>query len=286
MPDMPKLREIISTFTPEELELSVPIYVQDVSLTDFEIVNRYNELLSAKDYKSAYELRTTNPELEKYIIDAKKINILITYIMNAYEFSKAEKNAGNTSYDSSKSKLKATNVQDAIDNLEAKTPYAPQEIGIAAITAYGTNQTSLKGNAKTEIPLTQFVADSEQITDYYLVEDNNVSICETGWYLISASAYIKSDKAEGRVSRAVFVVDDDGKELLSATENIYSHNTEAYGAVSTATKLIKVTNDMLDPLKGDSYRIKLQARSNGADGHVDNSNNSTFLTVVKIMGYK
>lgn len=281
MPDMPKLREIISTFTPEELELSVPIYVQDVTITDYPKVNEYNRLLSIQDYQGAYSYRTANPELEKYILDAKKINALIVYIMNAYEFSKMEKNASHTSYDSSKNKLKATNVQDAIDKLETEVPHTPQEIGIAAITAYGNSGLiKLTNDVKTEIPLTKTVADSDPYP-YYLVEENGISIYEPGWYLISASAYMKSDKTTGRVSRAVFVVDEKGNEILSSTENTYSNSTETYGAVSTATKLINITwDDMNDT--SDRYRLNLYVRSKGATGHVDSENNSTFLTVARI----
>ena len=281
MPDMPKLREIISTFTPEELELSVPIYVQDITLTDLPIVNEYNRLLSIKDYQGAYNYRIKYKELEKYIIDAKKINILITYIMNAYEFSKMEKNAANTSYDNSKSNLPAKNVQDAIDKL----PRIPQDMGIAAITAYGSGYTYLTDGVITEIPLSKTIADSETISDYYLVEENGIGIYEPGWYLISASAYMRSDKKDGRVARTVFVVDEKNNEILSSTENIYSHNTETYGAIATATKLIKVTWDDLN-IPYNRYKLSLHVRSKGASGRVDNNNNSTFLTIVRIGHYR
>lgn len=280
MPDMPKLREIISTFTPEELELSVPIYVQDVTITDYPKVNEYNRLLSIQDYQGAYSYRTANPELEKYILDAKKINALIVYIMNAYEFSKMEKNASHTSYDSSKNNLKATNVQDAIDNLEANVPHTPQEIGVAACTVCGVDFTNLNNNQKTEVPLTKRVADSDPYP-YYIVEKNGISICEPGWYLISASAYIKSNTTTGRVTRAVFVADEYGNEILSSTENTYADAMETLGAVSTGTKLINVTRDDMNE-QNSSYRLNLYVRSNGASGHVHNANNSTFLTVARV----
>lgn len=125
----PTLREIVETFTEEELALTVPIEFQDVSLEDYPYVNEYNRLLASAQassdtdegynaFQAAYKYRLANQDkIDKYIIDAKKLNILMTLVINAYMFAKGEKSATNTSYDNSISKFISDNVQDAIDEL-------------------------------------------------------------------------------------------------------------------------------------------------------------------------
>lgn len=125
----PTLREIVETFTEEELSLTVPIEFQDVSADDYPYVNEYNRLLASAQtnadtdegydaFVAANEYRTANQEhIDKYVLDAKKLNILMTLVINAYMFAKGEKSATNTSYDNSISKFISDNVQDAIDEL-------------------------------------------------------------------------------------------------------------------------------------------------------------------------
>lgn len=123
----PTLREIVETFTEEELSLTVPIEFQDVSADDYPYVNEYNRLLASAQtnadtdegydaFVAANEYRTVNQEhIDKYVLDAKKLNILMTLVINAYMFAKGEKSATNTSYDNSMSGASSTNVQDVID---------------------------------------------------------------------------------------------------------------------------------------------------------------------------
>lgn len=123
----PTLREIVETFTEEELSLTVPIEFQDVSADDYPYVNEYNRLLASAQtnadtdegydaFVAANEYRTANQEhIDKYVLDAKKLNILMTLVINAYMFANGEKSAINTSYDNSMSGASSTNVQDVID---------------------------------------------------------------------------------------------------------------------------------------------------------------------------
>ena len=126
----PTLREIVETFTEEELSLTVPIEFQDVSADDYPYVNEYNRLLASAQinadtdegydaFVAANEYRTANQEhIDKYVLDAKKLNILMTLVINAYMFAKGEKSATNTSYDNSESGLESTTVQEAIDEIK------------------------------------------------------------------------------------------------------------------------------------------------------------------------
>ena len=126
----PTLREIVETFTEEELSLTVPIEFQDVSADDYPYVNEYNRLLASAQinadtdegydaFVAANEYRTANQEhIDKYVLDAKKLNILMTLVINAYMFAKGEKSATNTSYDNSESELESTTVQEAIDEIK------------------------------------------------------------------------------------------------------------------------------------------------------------------------
>lgn len=112
----PTLRQIVDTFTENELDLTVPIDFQDVNATDFPIVKQYNTYLADGNYNAALRYRNENINtLDKYIFDAKKINILQSLAINAYLFAKGEKSAVNTSYDNTKSGCSAANVQGALD---------------------------------------------------------------------------------------------------------------------------------------------------------------------------
>lgn len=117
---MPKpiLKDIIETFTEEELNLTVPIHFQDVSLNDYEYVNTYNTYLQNGDYRAAVEYRKRYSELlDKYIFDAKKMNILISLVINSYLFAKSEKTASNTSFDTSNTDSSETNVQEVLEKI-------------------------------------------------------------------------------------------------------------------------------------------------------------------------
>lgn len=88
---MATLRDIIDTFTEQDLDTSVPIALQDVSETDYVTVNTYNNYIKNGDYSTAISYRNVHPELEKYILDVKKYNILQAFIINAYLYAKSQK---------------------------------------------------------------------------------------------------------------------------------------------------------------------------------------------------
>ena len=79
--------------------LTVPIEFQDVSADDYPYVNEYNRLLASAQtnadtdegydaFVAANEYRTANQEhIDKYVLDAKKLNILIALVINAYMFA-------------------------------------------------------------------------------------------------------------------------------------------------------------------------------------------------------
>lgn len=118
MPNTPKLRDIISTFNENELDLNVPIDFQDISLGDVSYVNTYNTYLQNGQFEEAYSYREENSDhIEKYILDATKINYLQTMLINSYLFSKEEKNAKNTSFDNSSGSFTSSTVQGAIEEL-------------------------------------------------------------------------------------------------------------------------------------------------------------------------
>lgn len=117
MPDMVTLRDIVNTFTEQELDLTIPLEYKDVDANSYPYVNQYNSYLSVGDYESAYNYRVENSAiLEPLIHDAKKANTLLALAINSYLFAKGEKTAANTSFDNSfNSYVTATNVQDAIE---------------------------------------------------------------------------------------------------------------------------------------------------------------------------
>ena len=84
---MATVGEFVSTLTDNELKLTLPIDFQDVNAGDYEVVNKYNQLLANQDYQGAAKYRLEHSELEKYIFDAKKMNYLQTLALNAYLYA-------------------------------------------------------------------------------------------------------------------------------------------------------------------------------------------------------
>lgn len=85
MPDMVTLKELISTFTPRELNLTVPIDFKNPTADTVEYVNHYNSLLASGDYQGAYDYRVANADiLEPMIHDAKALNIQQAMMLNTY----------------------------------------------------------------------------------------------------------------------------------------------------------------------------------------------------------
>ena len=118
MPDLVRLRDIVDTFSEQDLDLIVPIDFKDADSESLPYINTYNGFLASKKYEEAYQYRLEHSDiLEPLIIDAKKLNIQQAMMINTYLFAKGEKSALNTMYDNNISKLIADNVQDAIDEL-------------------------------------------------------------------------------------------------------------------------------------------------------------------------
>ena len=88
---MAKLSDIISTFTETDLDLTIPLELQDVSEEDMPVVNAYNAYLADNAFATANTYRNEHPELEKYILDVKKYNILQALVINSYLYAKDQK---------------------------------------------------------------------------------------------------------------------------------------------------------------------------------------------------
>lgn len=261
----PTLKQLIETFTEEELTLTVPIDFQDVNADDYPIVNQYNTYLSSGNYDAALQYRNANSSiLDKYIFDAKKMNMLQAMAINAYLFAK--------------------------DN---NGPTTPQGVNIVACTATGIENASTKliSGTITEVALASKennyipVSTTSDDETFLAAEDNGIRIYEYGYYLVCASAYITTNSTNGRIGRSIFVKLDNGKEskeILSTTETATDNGKGVMGAISTATKLIRITAEEMNPYKGASAKLNLYARCSGANGTVDNDNHSTFLTVIRI----
>ena len=180
----PTLREIVETFTEEELNLTVPIEFQDVSLEDYPYVNEYNRLLASAQanlddeegynaFQAAHTYRIENKDkLDKYIIDAHKLNILMTLILNAYAFSKGEKSAINTSYDNTETKMNSQNLQDAIGEIIEKINGVVEYFDQALDESNKTIQDQideLKGLSK-HVYVTKLPSNPDSNTYYYVPE--------------------------------------------------------------------------------------------------------------------
>lgn len=119
MPDLVTLEKIVDTFTEQELDFVVPIDFKDVDSESLPYINTYNGYLASKKYEEAYQYRLDNADiLEPLIIDAKKLNIMMSIIINTYLFAKGERSAKNLIFDNSfHDEMKATNIQDAIEEM-------------------------------------------------------------------------------------------------------------------------------------------------------------------------
>ena len=116
MPNMVTLRDIVNTFTEQELDMSIPIDFKNPTAETIEYANRYNALLAAGDWQAAYEYRMENADiLEPMIHDANALNRQQAMMINTYLFAKGGKTAENTSYDNTTSKLEGDNIQEVID---------------------------------------------------------------------------------------------------------------------------------------------------------------------------
>lgn len=121
MPDLTKLRDIVDTFTEQDLDLIVPIDFKDVDSESLPYIDTYNGYLASKRYEDAYNYRLEHSDiLEPLILDAKKLNIQQAIMINTYLYAKGERSAINLSYDNTKSQLESDNLQGAVDELLEK----------------------------------------------------------------------------------------------------------------------------------------------------------------------
>lgn len=138
MPNMVTLRDLVNTFTEQELDMSIPIDFKNPTAETVEYANQYNSLLAAGDWQGAYEYRVANADiLEPMIHDAKALNRQQAMMINTYLFAKGEKAASNTSFDNTLSGVDANTVQKVIDLL------------LTNLNTLSTQQNSLSNNVNT-----------------------------------------------------------------------------------------------------------------------------------------
>ena len=82
------LGDLVQTFTEEDLQDVLPVYLEDVSLSTKDKVAEYQKLLAAGDYEAATQYKKDNKELDTLILDSKKINSLWAYLAFAYMYAK------------------------------------------------------------------------------------------------------------------------------------------------------------------------------------------------------
>lgn len=118
MPDMVTLRDLVNTFTEQELDMTIPMDFKNPTAETIEYANHYNELLAAGNWQAAYEYRVANANiLEPMIHDAKALNRQQAMMINTYLFAKGEKTAENTSYNNARTGVNVDTVQLMLDML-------------------------------------------------------------------------------------------------------------------------------------------------------------------------
>lgn len=121
MPNMVKLRDLVNTFTEQELNMSIPIDFKNPTAETVEYANHYNKLLADGDWSGAYNYRAEHADiLEPMIHDAKALNRQQAMMINTYLFAKGEKSASNTSFDNTLSGVDESTVQAVLDLLLTK----------------------------------------------------------------------------------------------------------------------------------------------------------------------
>lgn len=69
-----------------DLNAEFPIDFKDPTVDDVPLINQYNAYLVAGDYESARNYRIEHPELDAFINDAYKMNLLQAFAINAYKY--------------------------------------------------------------------------------------------------------------------------------------------------------------------------------------------------------
>lgn len=161
MPNLVRLRDIVDTFTEQDLDLVVPIDFKDVDSESLPYINTYNGYLASKKYEEAYQYRLDNADiLEPLILDAKKLNIQQAIMINTYLFAKGERSAENLIYNNTESGLTSDNLQGAVDELLAK---------IIEAMSYSDNLHEQSKNRHVFVE--ELPAEPDPDTFYYLEEE-------------------------------------------------------------------------------------------------------------------
>lgn len=161
MPDLVRLRDIVDTFSEQDLDLIVPIDFKDADSESLPYINTYNGFLASKKYEEAYQYRLEHSDiLEPLIIDAKKLNIQQAIMINTYLFAKGERSAENLIYNNTESGLTSDNLQGAVDELLAK---------IIEAMSYSDNLHEQSRNRHVFVE--ELPAEPDPDTFYYLEEE-------------------------------------------------------------------------------------------------------------------
>lgn len=118
MPDMVTLRDIVNTFTEQELDMTVPFDFKNPTNETIEYVDHYNQLLANGNYQEAMEYRKQNADiLEPLIYDANALNRQQAMMINTYLFARGERSASNIIYDNTLSGAQSDNIQGVVDEI-------------------------------------------------------------------------------------------------------------------------------------------------------------------------
>lgn len=117
MPDMVTLREIVDTFTEQELDMTVPFDFKNPTNENIEYVDHYNKLIADGKYEDAMVYRKEHTELESLIYDANTLNRQQALMINTYLFAKGERSAANIFYDNAESGAKSDTIQGVVDEI-------------------------------------------------------------------------------------------------------------------------------------------------------------------------
>lgn len=118
MPDMVTLRDIVNTFTEQELNMTVPFDFKNPTNETIEYVDHYNQLLANGNYQEAMEYRKQNADiLEPLIYDANALNRQQAMMINTYLFARGERSASNIIYDNTLSGAQSDNIQGVVDEI-------------------------------------------------------------------------------------------------------------------------------------------------------------------------
>lgn len=118
MPDMVTLRDIVNTFTEQELDMTIPFDFKNPTNETIEYVDHYNQLLANGNYQEAMEYRKQNADiLEPLIYDANALNRQQAMMINTYLFARGERSASNIIYDNTLSGAQSDNIQGVVDEI-------------------------------------------------------------------------------------------------------------------------------------------------------------------------